>query len=136
MRKEKRADAQKAYKYRVYPTEEQRVFFAKCFGCCRKIWNLMLADRNQYYKDTGKSLYPQPAQYKKAYPYLKEPIAWRFPMCRNSRTKRSRIISRIQRRSVFQSSRQRNGARTPIRPTIRKGPLHWLKTGSSCQKSE
>ena len=37
---------QKAYKYRVYPTEEQRVFFAKCFGCCRKIWNLMLADRN------------------------------------------------------------------------------------------
>lgn len=63
---------QKAYKYRVYPTEEQRTFFAKCFGCCRKIWNLMLADRNQYYKDTGKSLYPQPAQYKKAYPYLKE----------------------------------------------------------------
>lgn len=63
---------QKAYKYRVYPTEEQRVFFAKCFGCCRKIWNLMLADRNQYYKDTGKSLYPQPAQYKEAYPYLKE----------------------------------------------------------------
>ena len=49
---------QKAYKYRVYPTEEQRVFFAKCFGCCRKIWNLML--------------YPQPAQYKEAYPYLKE----------------------------------------------------------------
>ena len=32
----------------------------------------MLADRNQYYKDTGKSLYPQPAQYKEAYPYLKE----------------------------------------------------------------
>lgn len=63
---------QKEYKYRVYPTEEQRTFFAKCFGCCRKIWNLMLADRNQYYKDTGKSLYPQPAQYKKAYPYLKE----------------------------------------------------------------
>ncbi len=63
---------QKAYKYRAYPTEEQRTFFAKCFGCCRKIWNLMLADRNQYYKDTGKSLYPQPAQYKGAYPYLKE----------------------------------------------------------------
>ena len=41
---------QKAYKYRVYLTEEQRTFFAKCFGCCRKIWNLMFADRNQYYK--------------------------------------------------------------------------------------
>ena len=32
------------FKYRVYPTEEQKVFFAKSFGCCRKVWNLMLAE--------------------------------------------------------------------------------------------
>ena len=31
------------FKYRVYPTKEQKVFFAKSFGCCRKVWNLMLA---------------------------------------------------------------------------------------------
>ena len=60
------------FKYRVYPTEEQKVFFAKSFGCCRKVWNLMLADRNNYYKETGKILRPTPAQYKKEYPFLKE----------------------------------------------------------------
>lgn len=36
------------FKYRVYPTKEQEVFFAKSFGCCRKVWNLMLADRNNH----------------------------------------------------------------------------------------
>lgn len=46
--------------------------FAKTFGCCRKIYNLMLADKIEYYKQTGKSLMTTPAQYKKDYPYLKE----------------------------------------------------------------
>ena len=35
----------KAVKYRVYPTTEQSVMFAKTFGCCRKVYNLMLADK-------------------------------------------------------------------------------------------
>ena len=26
----------KAYKFRIYPTEEQETFFAKSFGCVRK----------------------------------------------------------------------------------------------------
>ena len=29
----------KAYKYRLYPNEEQRVLFDKTFGCVRVIWN-------------------------------------------------------------------------------------------------
>lgn len=62
----------RAYKYRIYPTKEQQEYFARCFGCCRKIWNLMLADKITYYKETGKSLLNTPAQYKKKYPYLKE----------------------------------------------------------------
>ena len=33
-----------AYVYRMYPTVEQCIFFAKSFGCCRKMWNLMLND--------------------------------------------------------------------------------------------
>ncbi len=32
----------KAYKFRIYPTEEQEIFFAKSFGCVRKVYNLML----------------------------------------------------------------------------------------------
>lgn len=62
----------KAIKYRLYPTEGQEVFFAKSFGCCRKVWNLMLSDRIESYKATGKSVKKTPAKYKKDYPYLKE----------------------------------------------------------------
>ena len=62
----------RAIKYRLYPTDEQAVMFAKTFGCCRKVWNLMLSDKIEYYEKTGKALANTPAQYKKEYPYLKE----------------------------------------------------------------
>lgn len=62
----------RAIKYRIYPSAEQKILFAKTFGCCRKIWNLMLADKITYYQQTKKMLQTTPAQYKKAYPYLKE----------------------------------------------------------------
>ena len=62
----------KAIKYRVYPSDEQAVMFAKTFGCCRKVWNLMLSDNIAYYKSTGKILLTTPAQYKKDYTFLKE----------------------------------------------------------------
>lgn len=39
-------------KYRLYPDEEQKVYFAKTFGCCRKIYNLMLADKISLYKSS------------------------------------------------------------------------------------
>lgn len=61
-----------AYKYRIYPNTEQQMFFAKSFGCCRKVWNLMLSDRQKYYQACHKSLYVTPAQYKQQYPFLKE----------------------------------------------------------------
>ena len=32
----------RAYKFRIYPTLEQISFFAKSFGCVRKVHNLML----------------------------------------------------------------------------------------------
>ena len=63
---------QKSYKFRLYPTEEQKVIFAKTFGCSRAIWNMMLADKIAHYKNTGKTLNNTPAQYKKDYPWLKE----------------------------------------------------------------
>ena len=62
----------RAVKYRAYPTTEQSVMFAKTFGCCRKIYNLMLSDKIESYKITGKFPTVTPAKYKKDYPYLKE----------------------------------------------------------------
>ncbi len=64
--------ANKAIKYRAYPTTEQSIMFAKTFGCCRKVYNLMLSDKIEGYKVTGKFPAVTPAKYKKDYPYLKE----------------------------------------------------------------
>ena len=67
----------KAYKFRIYPTEEQEIFFAKTFGCVRKVYNLMLDDRKKAYEEvkndpSKKMTFPTPAKYKKEFPFLKE----------------------------------------------------------------
>ena len=67
----------KAYKFRIYPTEEQEIFFAKTFGCVRKVYNLMLNDRKKAYEEvkndpSKKMTFPTPAKYKKEFPFLKE----------------------------------------------------------------
>lgn len=62
----------KAYKYRLYPDKKQQQFFAKCFGCVRFIYNKMLSDKIAYYEANKAMLKNTPAQYKKAYPWLKE----------------------------------------------------------------
>lgn len=67
----------KAYKYRIYPNEEQKSYLAKTFGCTRFIYNQMLADRIKSYEenkdlDIKQIKYPTPAQYKKEFPWLKE----------------------------------------------------------------
>ena len=61
-----------AYKYRIYPNSEQKVFFAKCFGCVRFFYNKSLSDMNEIYKSTGKFKNITPASYKEDYSFLKE----------------------------------------------------------------
>lgn len=65
--------ANKAYKYRIYPTPEQENLIARTFGCCRKVWNLMLAEREAARAssdDDNAVKIPSPALYKAVYPYL------------------------------------------------------------------
>lgn len=62
----------RAIKYRIYPTTEQAVMFAKTFGCCRKVYNLMLSDKIKSYEETKSFGRQTPAMYKADYPYLKE----------------------------------------------------------------
>ena len=61
-----------AYKYRIYPNKEQKVFFAKCFGCVRFFYNKSMSDMNDIYKTTSKFKNITPASYKDDYPFLKE----------------------------------------------------------------
>ena len=62
----------KAFRFRLYPDRLQENQFAKTFGCCRFLYNRMLADKTEHYNRTGKMLRNTPAQYKKVFPWLKE----------------------------------------------------------------
>ena len=64
--------ANKAYKYRLYPNKEQEILLAKTFGCVRFIYNKMLSDKIEYYKETKEKLNNTPAQYKKEFEWLNE----------------------------------------------------------------
>ena len=59
-------------KVRLYPNEAQAELFENTFGCCRYIWNHMLADQQRFYLETGRHFIPTPAKYKKEAPFLTE----------------------------------------------------------------
>ena len=61
-----------AYRFRIYPTEEQKILLGKTFGCCRFLYNQMLDDKIREYEKTKKILKNTPAMYKREYPFLKE----------------------------------------------------------------
>ena len=46
----------RAYKYRIYPTEEQEVLFSKTFGCVRVVYNWALDIKSNLYKENKESI--------------------------------------------------------------------------------
>lgn len=46
----------KAYKYRIYPNKSQEVLIQKTFGCCRFVYNQVLAYRKNLYEAKKKSM--------------------------------------------------------------------------------
>jgi putative transposase len=69
----------RAFKYRIYPNQEQQIQFAKTFGCNRFIWNQMLAERISIYEqlnDDKETLYAHKykseKEYKQEFEFLKE----------------------------------------------------------------
>lgn len=62
----------KAYKFRLYPNQTQRELINKTFGCTRFVFNHILGDAVENYKETKKSKINTPASYKNEYPFLKE----------------------------------------------------------------
>ena len=68
----------KAYKYRIYPNNEQKVQIAKTFGCCRFVYNQTLVYRKETYEKEKKSVSKTECnnycnrELKKEYEWLKE----------------------------------------------------------------
>ncbi|CAH2464288.1 hypothetical protein IIQ_05305 [Bacillus cereus VD118] len=69
----------KAYIFRLYPTEQQAHLIRKTFGCVRFVYNKMLAERKEVYEkhkgnkeELKKQKHPTPAKYKVEFEWLKE----------------------------------------------------------------
>lgn len=66
--------SKRAYKYRFYPTDEQKNILAQTFGCVRFLYNVGLHARSVAYKEQGKTLnYHDLAA---RLPALKEEFPW------------------------------------------------------------
>lgn len=61
----------RAVRCRIEPGRKQMELLEKTFGCCRFLYNRMLADRTEG-EARGEKVRPRPAMYKREYPWLKE----------------------------------------------------------------
>ena len=115
----------KAIKYRIYPTREQAVLFAKTFGCCRKVYNLMLADKMESYQATGKFVAVTPAKYKKQYSYLKEvdSLALANAQINLQSAFRSRFTKKRKRKNGFPKFKSAKKSRKSYTTNNQKGTI-------------
>lgn len=61
---------QKAYRFKILPTVEQKQKLAQNFGCARFIWNRMLGDCIEHYEETKKHRILTPAKFKGEFEWL------------------------------------------------------------------
>ena len=99
----------RAYKYRIYPDAEQCELLSKTFGCCRKVWNLMLAEKQEYYNRTGKMIQTTPAKYKNEFPFLKEVDS--LALCNEQLALQSAYKAFFEKRSGFPKYKSRHKSR-------------------------
>ena len=64
----------KCYILRLYPNDSQMYLINKTFGCCRLVYNLMLNDKNIYYKETKQNKKVSPNDYKENREYTGYPV--------------------------------------------------------------
>jgi putative transposase len=62
----------KAYKFKLNPNQEQEILINKTLGCTRLIYNCMLYEKQEKYKNQDKTKSKTEKQYKEKFPFLKE----------------------------------------------------------------
>lgn len=102
----------RAYKYRIYPTESQKIKLAKTFGCVRFLWNKNV----EIYQNKGE--YKSSTKYRSEFDFLKDVSAAaiqqkeidfkEFKKQKSSKTRKKKLGS-----SKFKSRRNRQSFRLP-----------------------
>ena len=121
----------KAYKVRLYPTNDQQVFFAKSFGCTRFIWNKMLSDKIDHYKATKSTLNNTPAQYKPDFEWLKEVDSLALA---NVQQNLRAAYSKFFKQGTGFPKFKKKGIKDSYTTNNQKGTVAVTKTPLSCQK--
>ena len=62
----------RAFKYRIYPTDKQKIQIAKTIGCCRLMYNQLLDDCYKQLEQTGKVQVKYYTEIKKNYDFMPE----------------------------------------------------------------
>lgn len=116
-----------ALKVRIYPTQEQTVLINKTLGCCRRVYNIMLASRLDFYdkniKDKGLSktekseIYksykaPTEKELKQQYEYMKEVSSVALQQARRDQEGAfTRFFKGLAKFPKFHSKKQKNSFR-------------------------
>ena len=142
-----------AIKIRLYPSPEQAELIEKTFGCCRWLWNHMLADVQEFYAATDLQFIPTPAHYKKEAPFLREidsqplctvhqnlrrafldffrnPAAFQYPQFKTKKSGKDSFTVYCRQYRTGPSIRLLgNGLQMPklgfIKAFVHRKPLHW-----------
>lgn len=61
----------RGFKFLIQPTKDQQQKFINTFGCCRFVWNKILNDKQEAYKQ-GVKFNKTLVQYKTEFPFLKD----------------------------------------------------------------
>ncbi len=142
-----------AIKIRLYPSPEQAELMEKTFGCCRWLWNHILADVQEFYAATDLQFIPTPAHYKKEAPFLREvdsqplctvhqnlrrafldffrnPGAFQYPQFKTKKSGKDSFTVYCRQYRTGPSIRLLgNGLQMPklgfIKAAVHRKPLHW-----------
>ena len=73
----------RAFKYRIYPTDKQKIQITKTIGCCRLMYNQLLYDCYKQLEQTGKVQVKYYTEIKKNYDFMSEVSASALNHSRN-----------------------------------------------------
>jgi len=108
----------KAFKFRLAPTQQQKVLISKTLGCCRFLYNQMLAEKQFKYKSNNKSKCKTEKQYKEEFSFLKEVDSISL--------QQSRIDLRTAYTNHFRKLKQK--LQTSLKFKSRRNPKHSYRT--------
>ena len=135
----------KAYKYRIYPDENQKVMLAQAFGCARLLYNSLLGWWNDEYaaakrENRHMENLPLVTHFKKEYPFLKDVDSLALMNARRNFENPSRTSSTRRRERGTggsrdsRNSRRKESAPTRTRPTVRTAPSASRETGLNSRR--